>query len=144
MKIFDSNKFNLDISVENDMRTTLMIRNIPNKYTQQMMLDTIDEKFKGKYDFFYLPIDFENKCNVGYAFINLIEPSEVKLFFIEHHNKRWKRFNSEKISSINYARIQGRKANLRHFQGSSVMKQKERGFRPLVFPIQRKGCQNFK
>ena len=55
-----------------DKRTTLMIKNIPNKYTQKMLLATIDEHFKGHYDFFYLPIDFKNKCNVGYAFINMV------------------------------------------------------------------------
>jgi hypothetical protein len=54
-----------------DRRTTLMIKNIPNKYTQKMLLQTMDEQFRGGYDFFYLPIDFKNKCNVGYAFINL-------------------------------------------------------------------------
>jgi len=36
-----------------------MIRNIPNKYTQKMLLEEIDEIFKGLYDFFYLPIDFD-------------------------------------------------------------------------------------
>ena len=55
-----------------DRRTTLMIKNIPNKYTQKMLLQTMDEQFRGGYDFFYLPIDFKNKCNVGYAFINLV------------------------------------------------------------------------
>lgn len=57
-----------------DKRTTLMIKNIPNKYTQKMLLATVDEHFRGLYDFFYLPIDFKNKCNVGYAFINMINP----------------------------------------------------------------------
>ena len=57
-----------------DRRTTLMIKNIPNKYTQKMLLSTMDENFKGAYDFFYLPIDFKNKCNVGYAFINMVRP----------------------------------------------------------------------
>ena len=55
-----------------DKRTTLMVKNIPNKYTQKMLLATIDEQFKGQYDFFYLPIDFKNKCNVGYAFLNMV------------------------------------------------------------------------
>ena len=55
-----------------DSRTTLMIRNIPNKYTQKILMQTIDgQGFYGKYDFFYLPIDFKNRCNVGYAFINM-------------------------------------------------------------------------
>lgn len=58
-----------------DRRTTLMIKNIPNKYTQKMLLATIDEFFHGTYDFFYLPIDFKNKCNVGYAFINMTQVS---------------------------------------------------------------------
>ena len=35
-----------------------MIKNIPNKYDQNLMLQTLDKNFKGKYDFFYLPIDF--------------------------------------------------------------------------------------
>ena len=36
-----------------------MIRNIPNKYTQKMLLAKINENHRDKYDFFYLPIDFK-------------------------------------------------------------------------------------
>lgn len=57
-----------------DQRTTVMIKNIPNKYTQKMLLERIDVKHAGRYDFFYLPIDLKNNCNVGYAFINMSDP----------------------------------------------------------------------
>ena len=36
-----------------------MVRHIPNKYTKQLLLQAIDERFEGTYDFFYLPIDFK-------------------------------------------------------------------------------------
>jgi protein phosphatase 1 regulatory subunit 42 len=80
-----------------DRRTTLMIKNIPNKYTQKMLLATIDEHFHGTYDFFYLPIDFKNKCNVGYAFINLSEQKSIKDFYLHFHNSKWEFFRSGKV-----------------------------------------------
>lgn len=42
-----------------ETRTTLMIKNIPNKYTQKMLLAAVDDNHRGQYDFFYLPIDFK-------------------------------------------------------------------------------------
>jgi hypothetical protein len=83
-----------------------MIRNIPNKYTQDLMLERIDRNFQGHYDFFYLPIDFKvfcyplkkkNKCNVGYAFINFLHVNSIKPFYQEFNNTKWERFNSEKV-----------------------------------------------
>lgn len=85
-----------------------MIKNIPNKYTQKMLLTTIDEKFRGTYDFFYLPIDFKNKCNVGYAFINMVCPHYIIPLIQKFDRKKWEKFNSEKVCNISYARIQVR------------------------------------
>ena len=35
-----------------------MIRHIPNKYTSSSILEEINPYFSGKYDFFYMPIDY--------------------------------------------------------------------------------------
>ncbi|KAJ6853147.1 protein MEI2-like 4 isoform X2 [Iris pallida] len=115
-----------------DLRTTLMIKNIPNKYTSKMLLAAIDEQHKGTYDFIYLPIDFKNKCNVGYAFINMIDPQQIIPFFQALNGKKWEKFNSEKVASLAYARIQGKSALIAHFQNSSLMNEDKR-CRPILF-----------
>lgn len=40
-----------------DGRTTVMVKNIPNKYTQEMLLEEFTVNYENKFDFFYLPID---------------------------------------------------------------------------------------
>lgn len=62
---------------------------LPPQYSQQLLLNEINAAHKGKYDFFYLPIDFKNKCNVGYAFINFIEPKAIVPFFKEFNGQRY-------------------------------------------------------
>ncbi|OMO82834.1 hypothetical protein COLO4_22797 [Corchorus olitorius] len=115
-----------------DTRTTLMIKNIPNKYTSKMLLAAIDEFHRGTYDFLYLPIDFKNKCNVGYAFINMLSPSHIIPFYEAFNGKKWEKFNSEKVASLAYARIQGKGALVAHFQNSSLMNEDKR-CRPILF-----------
>ncbi|POM65115.1 RNA recognition motif 2 domain containing hypothetical protein, partial [Phytophthora palmivora] len=109
-----------------------MIRNIPNKYTQQMLLTEINRNHRGNYDFFYLPIDFKNKCNMGYAFINFIEAAHIEAFHKEFDGQKWTNFNSEKVCAISYARLQGKQAMIARFQNSSLL-EKHESYRPLVF-----------
>ncbi|KAK4487137.1 hypothetical protein RD792_006452 [Penstemon davidsonii] len=121
-----------------DNRTTLMIKNIPNKYTSKMLLTAIDETHKGTYDFLYLPIDFKNKCNVGYAFINMVSPLHIVTFYKAFNGKKWEKFNSEKVASLAYGRIQGKTALISHFQNSSLMNEDKR-CRPILFQSQGQG-----
>ncbi|TYI17891.1 hypothetical protein ES332_A07G054900v1 [Gossypium tomentosum] len=131
----DKKQYELDIDRiirGEDSRTTLMIKNIPNKYTSKMLLAAIDEHCRGTYDFIYLPIDFKNKCNVGYAFINMIDPQYIVPFYKAFNGKKWEKFNSEKVASIAFARIQGKAALITHFQNSSLMNEDKR-CRPILF-----------
>lgn len=128
-------QFDLDldhIANGEDSRTTLMIKNIPNKYNCKLLLAVIDENHRGTYDFIYLPIDFKNKCNVGYAFINMTDPQHIIPFYKTFNGKKWEKFNSEKVASLAYARIQGRNALIAHFQNSSLMNE-EKWCRPMLF-----------
>jgi len=59
-------KVNLEnIITGKDRRTTIMLRNIPNKYTLQNLVDEINSLFLGRYDYINLPIDYEvNNKNI--------------------------------------------------------------------------------
>lgn len=131
------NKKEFELDIERilrgkDGRTTLMLKNIPNKYSSKMLLGAIDEHCKGIYDFVYLPIDFKNNCNVGYAFINLIDPLQIVPFYKLFNGKKWEKFNSEKVAALAYARIQGKAALIAHFQNSSLMNE-DKDCRPVLF-----------
>ncbi|KAK9475014.1 RNA recognition motif 2-domain-containing protein [Dipodascopsis tothii] len=115
-----------------DTRTTLMLRNIPNKVDQAMLKEYIDRTNKGTYDFLYLRIDFVNKCNVGYAFISFTSPEAIITFAKSRSGTKWNRFNSEKICDISYANIQGKECLIEKFRNSSVMDQ-EPAYRPKIF-----------
>jgi len=113
-------------------RTTLMIRNIPNKYNQAMMLDLLNRSYAGQYDFFYLPIDFKNKCNLGYAFVNFKCAKQTAAFYKEFHKQKWEEFNSRKVCEVTYARVQGKDAMVEHFKNSRFPCENEE-YLPLVF-----------
>lgn len=130
-----SEMFDLNITKilsKDDLRTTLMIKNIPNKYNQDMLLKAVNKNHDGLFDFLYLPIDFKNKCNVGYAFINFRDPLSIPSFYEEFNNKKWKKFNSEKVCQISYARIQGKYAMVEHFKNSSLLFEDVK-CQPLIF-----------
>ena len=132
----EKNKINLiDIIQFKDKRTTLMIKNIPNKYTLSTFLDDINVHFKNTYDIFYLPIDYINKCNLGFAFINFVEPFHIILFYEMYRGKKWKKFNSDKICELLYAKIQGRNELISHFEKGKVLSFDSVNKRPLILPV---------
>ena len=124
----------LNIILQKDKRTTLMIKNIPNKYTINLFLDEINIDFKDKYDIFYLPIDYENKCNLGFAFINFVESLHIIEFYDLYRGKKWKKFNSEKICELVYAKFQGKKELINHFEKGKVLSFECEEKRPLILP----------
>ncbi|RYP25464.1 hypothetical protein DL767_008382 [Monosporascus sp. MG133] len=108
------------VSHLNGTVVNIMLRNIPNKVDQEMLKDIVDQSSKGKYDFMYLRIDFANDCNVGYAFINFVDPLDIIDFVNARGNKRWNCFKSDKVAEISYATIQGKDCLVQKFRNSSL------------------------
>ncbi|WOL03667.1 protein terminal ear1 [Canna indica] len=138
-----------------DSRTTVMIRNIPNKYSQKLLLDMLDDHCLqcnvqigdtdghepySAYDFVYLPIDFINKCNVGYGFVNMTSPEAAFRLYKAFHQRPWDVFNSRKICQITYARLQGLEALMAHFKSSNLATDKDE-YMPVAFSPPRDGKQ---
>ncbi|KAL1191122.1 Protein MEI2-like 2 [Cardamine amara subsp. amara] len=133
-QLIDGGRYHIDldrIASGDDIRTTLIIKNIPNKYTYKMLVAEIDEKHKGDYDFLCLPIDFKNKCNTGHAFVNMVSPLHIVPFQQTFNGKIWEKFNSGKVASLAYAEIQGKSALASYMQNPSPMKEENQLFQEV-------------
>jgi len=131
-KLYIINTENIIKGIEN--RTTLMIRHIPNRYTYQILQDEINVVCKDKYDFLYLPLDSENNCNLGYAFINFINPLHIVRFYEMFKSRKWLRFNSYKECDLSFAKFQGKTALTSNYEKNMNTNIDKRKI-PLIFEI---------
>lgn len=140
-----SSEFAIDLSTlesGDESRTTVMVRNIPRKMSQAMIVEIIRLSFRQGdiFDFIYLPMDLANQINVGYAFINLKSPHHVVTFYHLFNNRTWRsilgtyRINcgeeASKVSKVTFARIQGLECLINHFANSCIMQNQPDSIRP--------------
>mmetsp|Transcript_48182 Transcript_48182/g.112735 ORF Transcript_48182/g.112735 Transcript_48182/m.112735 type:complete len:380 (-) Transcript_48182:109-1248(-) len=113
--------------------TTLMIRNIPPEYTQDELVEEVGEMVGGNeaFDFFYLPWDAQANANVGYAFVNFIDPLLAKQSMERFNNYRFRIHPSRKLGRTAYAHIQGLHNNLHHLRNRAVV-QANRECTPII------------
>lgn len=98
-----------------------MMRNLPNKYTQRMLLTEINTTgFLGTFDFIYLPIDLETNANRGYCFVNFVDPGSAWMFKMTYEGRKMNHFNSTKLVSVMPATLQGFEANYVHYSTARV------------------------
>jgi len=117
--------------------TTVMVRQIPRKYPQWLLVEEVNRRgFAGLFDFIYLPFDFKKGANVGYGFLNFIDTKYARAFrdtfdgnYLEPNPT-----NKGKPLHVHPASVQGYDANYQHFAQTKTGQKQDPQFSPLFFP----------
>lgn len=112
-----------------DKRTTVMIKDVPNKLSREELVSILREVVPNEVDFVYLRFDFNNHCNVGYAFVNFTSIQALLTFVELKAGRKWNLFASEKVLQVSslsagmaadlqvsYANIQGKASLITKFR----------------------------
>jgi len=77
-------------SVSDSTGTTVIMRNIPNRFGQAMLAEVLNKHgFFSMYDLIYVPVDFATGVSFGYAFVNLISVDEAERFMESFNGFKW-------------------------------------------------------
>lgn len=89
--------------------TTVMLRNIPNKYTRAGLLVALSEFGfdPASCNNLYLPMDTESGCNLGYSFLNFVSHAHALEFKKRFDGCRLPSSGSRKVCSVVWANKQG-------------------------------------
>lgn len=96
--------------------TTIMMRNLPRKYTSWDLVYEL-ERFttRASFDFVYVPWDRSSVTNMSYAFVNFVD-SGVAMCITRHMDGRAWAGSPGRVARIRPAHVQGLAVNLERFQ----------------------------
>jgi len=116
-------------------QTTVLMRNVPTKYTQRIFLKEIRlQGFDKCIDFLYLPSDSRGKGNVGYGFINFVTIGFLSEFKKDFTEKKFRLYPTPTPITILMSTTQGWRENLVKVIRNNVLKrQVAPEFLPLLF-----------
>merc|ERR1719210_1542620 len=106
--------------------TTLMVRNIPRKYTQEMLLEEWPNL--GTYDLLFSPSTPRGEGRgTNYVFVNFTSEAAAQEFRRVWDRKRLSRFPGSRALTISFAVTQGRDKYFENINSS--------GRQPLIFDV---------
>lgn len=120
-----------------DMRTTMVLKNLPTCYTREMLLGLFDNHgFVGTYDFIFLPMDFKSSENLGYAYVNFVGPLAAAQFsdYFNGFDQWWRSWGTVTCVVTVSLYEQGYQTNVERYRNSPVMHESvPDAFKPAVF-----------
>jgi len=126
--------------------TAVMVRYVPNKYTRDLLLDRLNRRFKGSFDFLHLPRKTEGddgeegETNRGYAFINFRSHHFAAYFASIFHRVKadicLPGFPSTKVCEVSQARLHSVQKQLEAFRERQLKEPGDARWHPLFFDLQ--------
>jgi hypothetical protein len=114
--------------VQQSEKTTVMLRNIPCRYSQDELLEEM-KQLNLPVNFLYLPPARHSPGNLGYSFINFEHAKDAETFINAWEGHVWYfQPKSKKRGSPCYATLQGFKANVDYYSGMKVSRRKSRPY----------------
>jgi hypothetical protein len=111
-----------------------MMRNIPKTYTRANLLELLDQHGL-RYDFVYMPVDFQTELNLGHAFINFVASDDFERF--QEHFTGFSEWSvpSDGVCEISWSEAaQGIDENIQRYRDCSVMHESVADrFKPVLF-----------
>jgi hypothetical protein len=122
-------------AVEEDGRTTLMLRNLPKSFTRTDLLRILDEEgFQGSYCFIYVPTDFKRFAGFGYAFVAFHCHSEAVRAKAHFQGYSWGAECEQSCDVAWSGPVQGREQHVERYRNSPVMHESVPDeYKPAVF-----------
>ncbi|CAE8618008.1 unnamed protein product [Polarella glacialis] len=109
--------------------TTLVIRNIPARYNQEMLLAEFIPD--GSFDFFFLPYSFKDARTMGIAFLNFRTHASALGFQEKWHRHFLQDHGRTKHLDVAPATTQGLEANLQQFNARTTARFQRVGMLPV-------------
>jgi len=114
-----------------DGATTLVIRNVPARYTKELLMQ--EWPVDGTYDFLFLPFSLKCKRTAGFAFVNFTSHEAAVDFYGRWHGKSLRDQGTAKRLNVGISEVQGLEENLQHVAAHNVSRIKNVKHLPSVF-----------
>eukprot|EP00927_Polykrikos_kofoidii_P014630 TRINITY_DN1643_c0_g1_i1.p1 TRINITY_DN1643_c0_g1~~TRINITY_DN1643_c0_g1_i1.p1 ORF type:complete len:790 (-),score=157.77 TRINITY_DN1643_c0_g1_i1:270-2531(-) len=117
-------------------RTTVMLRNLPEGFSRDMVTDMLtSEGFGTQVDFVYVPMNFRNKASFGYTFVNLVSPEAADACRERFEGYKLWPIPSDKVCEVSWSGMhQGLEAHIERYRNSPVMHESVPDeFKPAIF-----------
>lgn len=102
--------------------TTVMLKNLPEEYSREMLMDTLSSRgFSGLFDFVYAPMDFGKRSTFGYVFINFVTPEAADLFLLHFQDFNDWSVPSDRYADVDWSDRQGLEGLIDRYRNSPLM-----------------------